>query len=148
MHSVGLSGLCCSQTRLTKWGSSGDAHAQQNSEQQQQAPHVSGHEEIFFDVLATVPSQLCGELGVSEEIADLISASFDRMNQHAGQLVDDLVGMPPTAPAIVGFPFQSASVTVRPNPSLIDFWTTMVDARCSALISSAHHGGKSRMIMS
>lgn len=92
MHSVGLSGLCCSQTRLTKWGSSGDAHAQQNPEQQQPAPHVSGHEEIFFDVLATVPSQLCGELGVSEEIADLISASFDRMNQHAGQLVDDLVG--------------------------------------------------------
>jgi len=28
------------------------------------------------------------------------------------------LGMPPTAPAIVGFPFHSASVTVRPNPSL------------------------------
>src|SRR5271167_5132430 len=58
------------------------------------------------------------------------------------------LGMPPTAPAMMGFPFHKASVTVRPKPSLIDFWTTMVDARCNALISSAHHGGKSRMMMS
>ena len=92
MHSVGLPGLCCSQTRLTKRASSGDAHAQQNPEQQQPAPHIGRHQEVLFDVFATVLSQLRGELGMSEEIADLIRTSFDRMNQHAGQLVYDLVG--------------------------------------------------------
>jgi len=56
--------------------------------------------------------------------------------------------VPPTAPAMVGFPFHNASVTVRPKPSLMDFWTTMVEARCNALISSAHQGGRLRMIMS
>ena len=30
-------------------------------------------------------------------------------------------GIPPTSPAIVGRPFHSASVTVRPKPSRIDF---------------------------
>ena len=29
--------------------------------------------------------------------------------------------MPPTRPATVGLPFQSASLTVRPKPSRIDF---------------------------
>ena len=32
--------------------------------------------------------------------------------------------MPPTRPATIGRPFQSASETVRPNPSRIDFWMT------------------------
>ena len=43
-------------------------------------------------MFVAVLSQLRGELGMGQQIADLISASFDGMNQHTGQLVDDLVG--------------------------------------------------------
>ena len=45
--------------------------------------------------------------------------------------------MPPTAEATTGFFFQSPSVTVSPNPSRRLFWMIMVEADCSALISSA-----------
>jgi hypothetical protein len=33
-------------------------------------------------VFSTVPSELSGELGMSEEIANLIGTPFDGMNQH------------------------------------------------------------------
>src|ERR1700716_3693187 len=109
MHSVVLSDLCCSQTTLAKAGSGrGAAQPQQNPEQQQPTPHVGGHQEILFDVLATVPSQLRGEFGMSEEIADLIRTSLDRMNQHAGQLVYDLVGNAADRAGDGGFPFPQS----------------------------------------
>ena len=34
-------------------------------------------------MFATVPAELRGELGMREQIANLISATFDGMNQHA-----------------------------------------------------------------
>src|SRR5262249_34797869 len=51
--------------------------------------------------------------------------------------------MPPTAPAITGLPFQSASDTVSPNPSRRLFWRTTVEARWIALISTFAVGGSS-----
>src|SRR5215203_2343315 len=45
--------------------------------------------------------------------------------------------MPPTLPATVGRPFQSASVTVRPKPSRIDFCRQMSDCDWKALTSIA-----------
>ena len=44
--------------------------------------------------------------------------------------------MPPTRPATVGRPFQSASVTVRPKPSRIDFWRTAAECTWKALTST------------
>ena len=45
--------------------------------------------------------------------------------------------MPPTLPPIVGRPFQSASVTVRPKPSRIDFCRQTSDCDWKALTSIA-----------
>src|SRR5262245_14843634 len=44
--------------------------------------------------------------------------------------------IPPTRPATVGRVFQSASVTVSPNPSLIDFWITAAEWTWKALTST------------
>ena len=99
-------------------------------------------------MFATVAAQLPGELGMSEQLSDLIRTSLYRVNEHASQLMNDLVGNSADRAGVVGLPFHRASVTVSPKPSLIDFCTTMVEARCRALISSAHQGGKSRMTMS
>ena len=52
--------------------------------------------------------------------------------------------MPPTAPPITGLPFHIASETVRPKPLLVDFWTTIVAARWSALIVRCASGGRTR----
>ena len=41
---------------------------------------------------------------------------------------------------MTGFFFHIASVTVRPNPSLIDFCSTTVDARTRALIWTIAEG--------
>ena len=57
-------------------------------------------------------------------------------------------GIPPTALATTGLPFQSASLTVSPNPSRRDFWMMTVEARWSALTSRWLVGGSSRMRMS
>ena len=46
------------------------------------------------------------------------------------------VTIPPTRPATVGRVFQSASVTVRPKPSLIDFWITAAECTWNALTST------------
>ena len=45
--------------------------------------------------------------------------------------------MPPTSPPIVGRAFQSASVTVSPKPSRIDFWMQMSAWDWNALTSIA-----------
>ena len=47
------------------------------------------------------------------------------------------VTMPPTRPATVGRVFHNASVTVRPNPSLIDFCRTAAECTWKALTSTA-----------
>ena len=52
--------------------------------------------------------------------------------------------MPPTADPMTGFFFHRASLTVRPKPSLIDFCSTMVEARTRALISMSLNGGRSK----
>ena len=52
--------------------------------------------------------------------------------------------MPPQAPPITGLPFQSASVTVSPKPSLSDFCSTTVAERCRALIVRWASGGSIR----
>ena len=44
--------------------------------------------------------------------------------------------MPPTRPATVGRAFHSASVTVSPKPSRIDFWTTAAECTWNALTST------------
>ena len=44
--------------------------------------------------------------------------------------------MPPTRPATVGRPFQSASLTVSPKPSRIDFWITTRECTWNALTST------------
>ena len=44
--------------------------------------------------------------------------------------------MPPARPATVGRPFQSASVTVSPKPSRIDFWITAFEWTWKALTST------------
>ena len=44
--------------------------------------------------------------------------------------------MPPTRPATVGRAFQSASVTVSPKPSRIDFWITAAECTWKALTST------------
>ncbi len=59
----------------------------------------------------------------------------------------DLERDPPTCEATTGFPFQSASDTVSPNPSLIDFWTSTVEARWRAFTSMSLWGSR-RMRMS
>ena len=45
--------------------------------------------------------------------------------------------MPPTLPAMVGRPFQSASDTVSPKPSRIDFCRTTSDCDWNAFTSIA-----------
>jgi len=56
-------------------------------------------------------------------------------------------GLPPTALAITGLPFHNPSDTVRPKPSLSEFYTAL-DARCKALTSISLVGGRKRMKMS
>ncbi len=46
------------------------------------------------------------------------------------------VRIPPTLPATVGQPFQSASLTVSPKPSLIDFWITASECTWNAFTST------------
>ena len=53
-------------------------------------------------------------------------------------------GSPPTKPPITGLPFHIASAAPRPNDSRTDFCSTMVAARCRALICSEASGGSSR----
>ena len=45
--------------------------------------------------------------------------------------------IPPTRPATVGRAFHSASLTVRPNPSRIDFCSTAAESTWKALTSTA-----------
>ena len=47
---------------------------------------------------------------------------IDHRNGSSGRWIWSTI--PPTRPATVGRAFQSASLTVRPNPSRIDFWIT------------------------
>src|SRR6478736_5840639 len=46
-------------------------------------------------------------------------------------------GMPPTAPPMNGRAFHSASLTVSPKPSRVDFWTTTSACDWNALTSIA-----------
>ena len=46
-------------------------------------------------------------------------------------------GMPPTSPPMKGRAFQSASDTVSPNPSRVDFWITTSACDWNALTSIA-----------
>ena len=45
--------------------------------------------------------------------------------------------MPPTSPPMNGRPFQSASETVSPKPSRVDFWITTSASDWNALTSIA-----------
>ena len=45
--------------------------------------------------------------------------------------------MPPTSPPMNGRPFQSASETVSPKPSRVDFWITTSACDWNALTSIA-----------
>ena len=45
--------------------------------------------------------------------------------------------MPPTRPATIGRAFQSASETVSPNPSRIDFWIVTAEWTWKAFTSTA-----------
>ena len=45
--------------------------------------------------------------------------------------------MPPTSPPMNGRPFHSASDTVRPKPSRVDFWITTSASDWNALTSIA-----------
>src|SRR4051812_4775468 len=62
------------------------------SEEEQPAFYVRAHEEILFDVFAAICADSAGEFGVREKIADLKGASFHRVNQNTGEVVDDLIG--------------------------------------------------------
>lgn len=57
-------------------------------------------------MLASVFAQALSEVRVGE-IADLISASLDGVNQNASKLVDDLVGNAPYSGGNRGFPFPT-----------------------------------------
>ena len=46
------------------------------------------------------------------------------------------VTIPPTRPATVGRAFHSASETVRPKPSWIDFWITAAECTWNAFTST------------
>jgi len=54
-------------------------------------------------------------------------AGLRGVDEPAGLPVADLRDDPATAPATVGRAFQSASATVSPKPSLIDFWITAAE---------------------
>ena len=47
------------------------------------------------------------------------------------------VTIPPTRPATIGRAFHSASVTVSPKPSLIDFWISACECTWNAFTSTA-----------
>ena len=45
--------------------------------------------------------------------------------------------IPPTRPATIGRAFQSASVTVSPKPSFVDFWISACECTWNAFTSTA-----------
>ena len=68
----------------------------------------------------------------------------ERSAHSAGELTRNPVspsctcsGIPPTSPPMNGRAFQSASDTVSPNPSRVDFWITTSACDWNALTSIA-----------
>ena len=82
-------------------------------------------------MFATVAAQLPGELGMSEQVTDLIRTSLYRVNEHASQLMNDLVGNSADRAGDRGLAFPQGLVTVSPKPSLIDFWHHDGEARAA-----------------
>ncbi|WP_243668540.1 hypothetical protein [Methanoculleus chikugoensis] len=79
---------------------------------------------------------------------DLVGGLPDRRDQVAVPAVADLERYAADAPGDDGFLLPEPSVTVSPNPSLMDFWTITSDARWIALISRWLSGGRSRIWIS
>jgi hypothetical protein len=55
----------------------------QHQEQRQIALQLLRDEEILFHMLVTMLSQLCGDLWVRQQKANLIGGAFDRMREKA-----------------------------------------------------------------
>src|SRR5579862_2762620 len=64
----------------------------EDSEQQQPALDVRGHQEIFFYVFPAAGANAARKFRMCEQISDLKCAAFDRVHQNACQFVNDLVG--------------------------------------------------------
>ena len=68
-----------------------------------------------------------------------MQASAHSLDDETSQPVSPCViwsTIPPTFPATVGRAFQSASLTVRPKPSRIDFWITAAECTWNAFTST------------
>src|SRR3954464_13964791 len=73
---------------------SGDLHGIIEAEhllvKDQPALHVRREQEVFLRMLMAVATKLQRKFRMREQVADLIRAALDRMNQYAGKFVDDL----------------------------------------------------------
>ena len=65
--------------------------AEENLVEEQPALHVRRKQEVLLHVFATVLTKSLRQFAVREQIADLIRATLDGVNQSARDLVNDLV---------------------------------------------------------
>jgi hypothetical protein len=59
---------------------------------------------------------------IAQDLQRSLGALLDGLDEEPGDAVRDLQRDPPTSPAMNGRAFHSASLTVRPKPSRVDFW--------------------------